>query len=52
VNWDDLRILKAVQNQRSYAKASATLEKIVGKEFTTLAHMELMRELCRDEQGH
>src|SRR6516165_6305764 len=26
-----------------------TIEKIAGKEFTTLAHIERMRELCRDE---
>src|SRR5439155_25213544 len=25
------------------------IEKIAGKEFTTLAHIERMRELCRDE---
>ena len=25
------------------------VEKIAGKEFTTLAHIERMRELCRDE---
>src|SRR5882757_819106 len=25
------------------------IEKIAGKEFTTLAHVERMRELCRDE---
>jgi hypothetical protein len=35
--------------RRERDRSRLIIEKIAGKEFTTLAHIERMRELCRDE---
>ena len=35
--------------RRERDRSRLIVEKIAGKEFTTLAHIERMRELCRDE---
>lgn len=35
--------------RRERDRRRLVIEKIAGKEFTTLAHIERMRELCRDE---
>src|SRR6201992_605628 len=35
--------------RRERDRKRLVIEKIAGKEFTTLAHIERMRELCRDE---
>src|SRR5260370_33889870 len=35
--------------RRERDRSRLVIEKIAGKDFTTLAHIERMRELCRDE---
>jgi hypothetical protein len=35
--------------RREYARGRLVIERIAGKDFTTLAHIEQMRELCRVE---